>query len=737
MLDKKNMQETSDMNRTFRLPWLCPVLAFLLMAWSGVSQTASANRPARAMITAPIDSRTHKLAGNTRPEAAAANDDGAASDDLPMEHMLLQLRRPAERETAASEFVRQLHDPKSPNYHKWITAGQFGRDFGPAQQDVDAVAAWLRSEGFVVNSIYPSGLTIDFSGNAGQVRKAFRTEIHRLNVNGRQHVANMSDPEIPAALAPAVAGVMSLHDFTPRPMRKAHAKFTFDYSGSQYQAITPQDLATIYNITPVFQQGYTGQGQTIAVIEDAVLYDTADWDTFRSTFGLSQYTAGSLQQVQPAPVAGLTNCAVPGLAAGDDGEAILDAEWASAAAPDATIQVASCANTRTTFGGLIALENLINGANPPAVISVSYGDCEPNNGAALNAAFAQTFQQAAAQGISVFVAAGDEGAAGCDAGSSGATHGIAVSGWASTPYNVAVGGTDFADSYAGENSKYWSPDNSAVFGSALSYIPEIPWNDSCANSLLASTLGFASTYGPAGLCGSDKARQSGLLAVAAGSGGPSGCATGTPSTTGVVSGTCQGHPKPEWQSGMAGIPNDGVRDLPDVAMFAGTGLWGHYYVLCWSDVRNGGAPCTGDPSGWAGAGGTSFSAPILAGIQALINQKAGAPQGNPNSVYYQLAAAQGTCDSAAGSTEGCVFHNVTQGDIAVNCGGTKDCFGATPVAVVPGGRRTRPAVDGALTTSPDSFIPAFGTSAGWNFSTGLGTIDAYNLVAHWPMPPGH
>jgi hypothetical protein len=80
-----------------------------------------------------------------------------------------------------------------------------------------------------------------------------------------------------------------------------------------------------------------------------------------------------------------------------------------------------------------------------------------------------------------------------------------------------------------------------------------------------------------------------------GSGGPSRCATGTPSIAGVVSGTCAGYPKPSWQSGVVGIPSDGVRDLPDVSLFSSFGPWNHSYVICYSDPTpgSGGVPCDG------------------------------------------------------------------------------------------------------------------------------------------------
>jgi subtilase family serine protease len=714
---------------------LAIVVCIVVCPFAVLSQTAK-----RPLITQNVDNtRLHTLSGNTRPEATAQNDTGAVPDNLAMDHMQMQLQRSAAQGQALQQFIDQLHNPKSPSYHKWLTAEQFGELYGSAQQDVDAVTAWLQSQGFTVNAVYPGRMTVDFSGNAGQVQQAFHTAIHYLNVNGVRHSANMSDPQIPAALAPAVAGIVSLHDFSPRPMKKARPAFTYTSQGYTNQAVVPADLATIYNLTPLFGAGVTGAGQTIAVIEDSNLYNSADWDTFRSTFGLSQYASGSLTTSHPSGGGG--NCVNPGTSSGDDEEATLDAEYASAAAPGASIVLASCADTRTTFGGMIALQNLIGGANPPGVISISYGECEAENGAASNAAFNSAYQQAVAEGVSVFVAAGDEGAASCDAGATGATHGIGVSSWASTQYNVAVGGTDFGDTYAGTNSTYWGSTNTSSYGSALSYIPEIPWDDSCASGLLASALGFSATYGTEGLCSSTTARQDELLEVEAGSGGPSGCATGNPTAEGIVSGTCQGYAKPSWQAGLTGNPNDNVRDIPDVSLFAGTGIWGHYYVVCFSDVRNGGSSCDGDPSTWAGAGGTSFASPIMAGIQALVNQSTGSLQGNPNYVYYQIAAAgTNTCNSANGDpgVGSCVFHNVTQGDIDVNCEGSQNCFGATQAASGGGlghrgggGGGGQSSANGALSTNDSSYLPAFLTATGWNFATGIGSVNALNLVNNW------
>jgi len=705
---------------------LCGFALVLSLALVVLGQT-SANAPrARVLIQRPIDpDRLFTLAGNTRSEANAQNDRGRVPDAFPMDHMLLQLRRSPEREQALKVLIDQLHDSKSSNFHQWLTAEELGQRYGPAAQDVDTVVEWLRSAGFKVNTVYPSGMVIDFSGTAGEVLAAFHTEIHRLSVNGQNHIANMSDPQIPEALAPVVAGVVSLHDFRPHPMLKRLAQYTATYAGTPYYPLVPADLATIYDLNPAFSAGYTGQGQTIAVVEDSDLYAISDWSTFRETFGLSNtYPSGSLQTIHPAPPSGGDNCSDPGADTyyGDDYEATLDAEWASAAAPNASIALATCSNSDTTFGGLLAAQNLINGNAPPQIISMSYGFCEAGNGATANAAYNSTFQQAVAEGLSIFVSAGDEGAASCDAGYSSATHGIGVSGFASTPYNVAVGGTDFADTYQGANNTYWSPSNSPTYGSALSYIPEMPWNDSCAGSALATSYGFSVGYGPGGFCGSVQAQQYGFFEVAGGSGGPSGCATGAPAENLVVGGTCQGYSKPSWQAGVSGIPKDGVRDLPDVSMFAANGLWGHYYVTCFTDPNNYGAPCIGAPINWAGAGGTSYSSPVLAGIQALVNQKMGAKQGNPNPVYYKLAA------SSVGAS---VFHSITIGDSTVNCAGEVNCYGEGFVAR---GRSYPPTYfngNGALSTSAASYAPAFAAGTGWNFATGLGSVDGYNLVVNW------
>src|SRR6266849_1442858 len=707
------------------------VVLAILFAEPTVRAQVESGLHARPRITQSINEMDRvALTGNTHPEASLANDRGPVANNFPMEHMLLQLKRSPEQEKAVQQFIDELHTKGSPNFHHWLTAQEFGERFGLAKPDLDAITIWLQSHGFRVNVVYPSGMLIDFSGTAAQVRKAFQTEIHHLEVKGERHSCNIGDPRIPAALAPAVAGVVSLHDFRPHAMYKMHqprSQFTFpDQLGGTNYAVVPADLAKIYNLNPLFSAGISGQGQTIVLIEDTDVFSSSDWTTFRSTFGLSGYTSASFTQVHPRSPTGPNNCGAPGTFAPNDAEAILDAEWASASAPSAAIEMAACADTSTTFGGLIAIQNLINANTaPPSIMSISYGQCETVNGAAANAAYNSAYQQAVAEGVSVFVAAGDSGAAGCDNSVAEATHGIGVNAFASTPNNVAVGGTDFSDTYFGTNATYWNSSNTSAFGSAISYVPETPWNDSFASFLFSTYVGYSPTYGSTSLC-NDPSIGFALMTTVAGGGGPSQCATGAASTAGVVSGTCAGWPKPSWQT-VLGNPQDGVRDTPDVSLFAADGLlWSHYYIFCWSDTAKGGAACGSDPSTWMGAGGTSFASPIMAGIQALINQKAGGPQGNPAPVYYQLAAAEygasgsTSCNSSNGNAvaSNCVFYDVTFGDMDVDCVGPNCFLAGAPV--------------GVLSTSDTSFAPAYGTTVGWDFATGIGSVNAANLINNWP-----
>ena len=738
------------------------------------SRTAAAQEQ-RSLITQRIDDlKLTTLVGNTRPEATAQNDRGPVSSDLALDHLMLILKRPPAVEAQLEKFIDEQHNPKSPNYHHWLNSEQLGQQFGVARPDLEAITDWLQRWGFQVNLIYNNRVMIDFSGTAAQVEDAFHTEIHNYDVHGVEHFANVSDPRIPTALAPVVAGVVALNDFTGHAMhtrilpthidpKSGHVDYT---AGGGYPLV-PYDLETIYNIKPLYSAGISGQGMKIVVVEDTNLWNcnsgntvgpcsaTSDWAVFRNTFGLGRYTSGSLSEENPGPTVSST-CTSPSTGSGypsgsgingDDVEAAIDVQWATAAAPNATIINAACANPRGGFGGLTAIQNILNHPNADNVdvISMSYGESEELTGASLNASFNTTFQQAAAAGIGIFVSSGDEDAASSDGGGSGcssgaggycAKDGITISGWMSSQYDVSVGGLDFADTYLGENSTYWNSVNNVFYGSAKSYIMEQPWNDSCASTLLSKyETGSPVAYGSTGFC--NTATGASFHLAVGGSGGPSGCATGTASVRGVAGGTCAGWPKPTFQSSylgsMAGLQNDGVRDTPDVSLMAANGLWGHYYLICYSDTTasgqsNGGTPCTGQPINWPGYGGTSVSSPIMAAIQSLAVQHKGSLQGNPNPRYYALAASEygpngnASCNSGLGNGVGssCVFYDVTLGDNDANCqahsGGTLyNCY-------LPSG------LVGVLSTSNSAYQPAYPTTTGWDFGSGIGSVNAWNLV---------
>ena len=726
------------------------VALFLSLMLTPEAEAQFAGGRSAPLVTQPInDGNLVVLPGNTRPEAVVtANDRGVVAEDLPLQHMQLQLRRPAAQEQALVALIDQLHDRNSPNYHHWLTAAEIGDRFGPAASDIQAVTGWLTQHGFAVNTVYTNGMVIDFSGSAGQIRAAFHTEIHNLQVANVAHIANTSDPQVPAALAPVIVGVVSLNDFKPTPVFvhpdvRADAKPPTETDGVTHY-VSPGDIATIYNFKPMFASNLNGHGQTIYVIGNSDMYQRSDWTTFRQAFGIPNTSYNvNLEFVGPEPPSGSGNCFYPGTNNGSNSEATLDVEYASAAAPGAEIVLAACADTGgVTSGILIAVQNLVNAASPPAIISISYEHCEATAGASMNAAINTAYQTGVAEGTSIYAAAGDQGASGCTFQGLTGNAGIGVNAFASTPYNVAVGGTDFEDDYLGEDSSYWNVNNAADWSSAKSYIPEIPWNSSCGSQLIAQYHGYDFSYGSAGFCNSSFVTANPLYAESfAGGGGPSGCATGAPSVSYVVSGTCAGYAKPSWQS-LLGVPNDGVRDVPDVSLFSSggpqaVGPWHQTYVWCYSDTSRGGKACTVSPGGWTFGGfGTSFATPIWAGIQAMINQQTGERWGNPNVRLYQIAAAEygnasqlfSCASNESGPYKGsCIFNDVTFGDTDVPCveDGTilYNCYN-------PSG------TNGVMSTVDTSYVPTYKAQAGWDFATGIGTVNVANLVAIWSPKTG-
>ena len=680
-------------------------LALLFILFMLVLRAGALTVPDR--ITAPVDeARRVVLTGNVHPEARPEFDRGPAPDGLPMDRMLLLLQRSPEQNAALEMLLAQQLDPSSANYHAWLSPEQFGEQFGVSQSDLDRAVQWLSSHGFAIGEISDSRTVIEFSGNASQVRQAFHTDIHKYVVNGQEHWANASNPEIPIALAPVVAGVVSLNDFGPHalhrtfgPVRKAanssEVKPLFDlpYNGTTYYGLSPYDFATMYNITPLWNAGITGAGQIIAIPGQSDI-KTADVAAFRKAFGLPV----NAPQI-------IINGSDPGTIAGDEEESDLDVEWSGAVAKSATIKFVTSASTSTTSGVALSAEYIVD-KKIASILSMSYGECEEGLGTAGNQFWNSLWQQAASEGITVFVAAGDSGSAGCDQhgqpAPSAAQYGLAINGLASTPNNVAVGGTDLADynpvGATNTFSTYWATSNNSTTGASLKkYVPEVVWNDSC------TILNEAACNNSA---------NSNFVVIAGGSGGKSSC-TVVNATTGACSG---GYAKPSWQTGT-GVPADGKRDIPDVSLFAGDGERGSFFLICDSTASPDGT-CNYANSNDAvslAVGGTSGSSPAMAGIQALINQKENAAQGNINAKLYSLAAKEtlSGCNSTNGSGAACVFNDVTAGTNAMPCySGSIDCKAAT---------------------AGDNYaiLPGYNAGTGFDLASGLGSINANNLVTQW------
>ena len=551
------------------------------------------------------------------------------------------------------------------------------------------------------------GMEIDFGGSAAAVAQAFHTELHNVTLGSEAHIANLTAPSVPAALMPVIAGV-TLNNIFPKPMlQRVTPSFTAPTPYGTFYAVAPADFATIYNENPLFNGSaiglpVTGTGVTVALLEQTQI-KPQDIATFRSRFGLSGYT-GTLTQVNPG------GCKPPGFT-GDEVEAAIDAEWAGATAPGATLLEAECKTVPPLYFGVeTSLQNLVEGGTTATVFSVSYGEDEGEGGYALEDGWVNLVEEAAAEGIAVFVSTGDSGVSTNEGGL--ASDGLFVNDLSDTAYNTAVGGTDFLDAALKEYGKYWSSKNTATGESARSYIPETPWNNSCASSVIAVDIKHTT---PGKLCvARPKYGQPGV----GGSGGQSVFYT-----------------KPKWQLlTIPGMPDDNRRDQPDVSLFAANGIFGHFYLICMSDKSEGGVPCDyHNPNDLLGNayGGTSFAAPDFAGIAALIQQTAmilgvkPARTGNLAPLLYKLAAAQyanklalTNCNSTQGNeiSSACTFYNVTVGNNAEPCvSGTVSCkAGATGAGILH---------------NPDvTAKEAYPAQLGYSLAVGLGTVNVTNLV---------
>ncbi len=667
----------------------------------GISVPAMAqNEPTPSRVIESVnEARLARLDGNVHPAVRIGKDLGLVDPNLAMDDLHLVLKRSPSQEAALEKFMAQQLDPKSANYHHWLQPDEFGALYGPSESDIAAVTSWLSNHGFVVGQVTRGRTLVEFSGTAAQVQQAFHTQIHRFEVNGESHFANVSDPYIPAALSPVVFGVQALHDFKAKPLHVYGGSFKRDSKTSKwhpdqpapgasplytigsgsgtYELVTPWDFAAIYDFKSAWLAGTDGTGQTIAIAGRSDI-DLADIAAFRSSYNLPP-------SVPNVIVTGTD----PGMAdAGSHLEAELDVEWSGAAAKGASVTYV-VSTSETTAASYIVNNNIA------PVMSFSFGLCESALGTAGNAAYNTLWQQGAAEGMSIFVASGDSGSAGCDTYFPATPYltssGLQVNGLASTPYNVSVGGTDF--DWINSTTSYWNATNDVNGASALGYVPEVPWNGGCASDAIDILIGGTPANGypnEESVCNYIYVTDPALdyLVTDIGGGG----------------GVSSVYAKPSWQTALT--PADGQRDVPDVSLFASNGELNSYWVVC--DSADGTA-CSSTSTD--GVGGTSVASPVWAGIMAIITQKmGGVRQGNVNSDLYRLfALEQPTC------TQGvtCSFHDITSGNISSPCSiGSPNC-----TVVNPGDSL------GLLT--------GFTAGPGFDLASGLGSADGANMLANW------
>ena len=636
---------------------LASVLSFL--AASG-TQSTSKDR----ILYAVDSSRVAPVKGTAHPMARPQFDQGRVSPERQLSGVALTFRLSAAQQSDLQQLLREQQDRSSPNYHKWLTPEQYASRFGMTTNDLAKVGSWLQSQGLTIERVARNHNEISFSGSVGQIEYALKTEIHNYSINGEQHIANASDVSLPGAFAGEALGVRGLNDFHPKPrLRTASAKFTSNLSGNHF--VIPGDFVILYHLP----SSVDGTGQTIAVVGQTLLNpsnSTTDLDAFRSAAGLP---ATSSTNFKPIQVPGTGTALACG---GDETEADLDLEWSEGVAKNATIKFVYAGNgsgtncNNRTSNVFDALQYSITN-NVAPIISISYGNCEANLGGSFVLTMQQWAQEANLQGQTISGPAGDSGAADCDTGNS-ATQGFAVDVPAAIPEVTGVGGSEFTGDAgacppnntcpaggAPADSPYWSGSTSLTSGaSALEHIPEKTWNDSTGS-------------------------------LDAGGGGASTIFS-----------------KPSWQSGT-GVPGDGKRDVPDIALNASNGH--DPYLICSQDeTTSNDAGATSCATGFrdnknnlAAVGGTSAGAPTFAGILALINQATGSNGlGNVNPMLYTLAASSPTA-----------FHDITSGNNNVPCtAGTTNCPAGTT-----------------------SF--GFSAGAGYDEVTGLGSLDVANLITAW------
>ncbi len=553
------------------------------------------------------------LPGHVHPLTRTAANLGPADPSLKIEGVTLQIKLSASQQTDLQHLLAAQQNPNSPDFHRWLTPEQYADRFGASPQNISSITAWLGSTGLRIDTTARGRNWILFSGSAANVESAFAVRIQRYRVDGEIHYANSNEPSIPTSLAGLVSGIRGLNNFRITPIPRAQ----YDGAGGHY--LVPADISTIYDTASLLNSGITGTGVKIGIIGGSAILPS-DIGTFRSTYNLPP-------NVPQLIVAN----ADPGTVAGVMVEGDIDIEWSGAVAPNASIVYVYDKNPFT------AAQYIVDN-NVAQIVSTSFGLCELQGSPVDN----QIAQQANAQGITWISSSGDTGAAFCDNSGSGspasASQGLTVAEPASYPEVTGVGGTTLSEG----SGTYWSANNGPNLGSALSYIPEVAWNDTALTGNLTASGGGASIL----------------------------------------------FPKPLWQN-APGVPDDGARDVPDVAMAASPNHDGY-------EVYTNGQ--------FQIYGGTSVATPVFSGVVALLNQALVAHGilsqpglGNLNPTLYRLAR-----------TTTNVFHDITQGNNIVPCqAGSPNCY------------------NGSL---------GFYAGPGYDQVTGLGSVDVGNLVSQWSIP---
>ena len=660
---------------------------------AGILQVTPASAqaaPAPLAITTTVNNSDRvPLSGSISSAVKHAADLGAVSPALAAHHVTLVLERSAARQSALKQYLSDVQNPQSSEYHHWLTPAEYGSRFGAAAGDMQTIAAWLQSQGLTIEKTSPAANVITFSGSVGMLESAFSTSIHSISINGEKHMANISEPQIPRALAAAVKTVVGLDDIHPRSnlqkgspakynasTRRIEPEFTlFDSSGNPYLYVDPADAATIYdtpnaNLNTNYKgTTYDGTGVTVGVVGDSNV-DLTPVTNYRTAF-LGE-TSGNVN----LPTV-IVDGSDPGIN-GDEVETWLDLEVLGGIAPKAKINYYTSDDSDISAGLFNAVIRAVND-NTVSVLSMSFGECEALAGTATTDLIGELFQQAAAQGITVTVSSGDAGAAGCDNQDveTTAINGLGVNGLGSSPNNVSVGGTDY-DVLGTQFSTYAltnSSGNPPYYATALSYIPEEPWNDSTSvNGLLSANQ-------------------------------PLVLSSGTTDIIGAGGGKSTVFAKPTYQNALT--PADSARDVPDVSFLAANGLYGAVWVLCETSAVYG--PDCANTNGvftsssrFDGAGGTSAATPAFAGMLALVVQAQGSRLGNANNVLYTLAK----------NKYSTVFHDITTGNNAVVCTiGTPDC-------------------------GDNGFTSGYNAGTGYDLASGLGSVDAAAMLANWSSAVG-